>query len=137
MLVIVAAGLDFLILKDKYQKPQTVQNFSVSKFRSALVQSDSREVKVVSASSTGYYRVSSGSASIEGKYVTGSIFQSTDTLSVGLWVAKSDGEVSITVMSETPVEVTLISTTSNYAATIFVSLFILLVLFLLFIMSTI
>lgn len=123
IVILIATGSDYLILKDRYLRPQTVQNFSLSSSRDALVEGQDTEVVVTSASGDGYYRVSSsGASSLEGKYVTGDVFQSKDTFPLGLWEVDDGSGISITVQSNAPIEVTLISTPSNYAETIVVTI---------------
>jgi len=121
IVILIATGSDYLILKDRYLRPQTVQNFSLSSSRDALVEGQDREAVVTSASGDGYYRVSSGAYSLEGEHITGDVFQSKDTFPLGMWVVEDGTEISITVQSATPVEVTLVSTADNFELVIFLT----------------
>jgi len=121
ILLLLATGIDTLVLKTEYLPSATTQNFSTSSSRNIFVNGNTGLIDVTTASS-GYFRVRSGDAVAEGEHITGKYFQNVTQLPIGQWDIEDGDFISFTAVSQNPISVTLVANADLYLATILYTL---------------
>ena len=120
ILILAATVIDFFILKTTSFPPSNTQEFSASTDRHIYVRGDVESMEVTTAA-TGYYRISSGEAVLEGEHLIGDYFQGKAQLSPGEWVIEDGETITFSVTSSVPVSVELVSTAGTYWACILIT----------------
>ena len=121
ILIVLAAFVDFLVLRPVSLEPFTAQTFTMNSYRDTYVSSEASHINAISASD-GYYRIHSGDTVLEGKYITGQHFQNSGTLTPGHWIIDSGGDISLTLTADTPISIFVASTPTFYIEIIILTL---------------
>ena len=121
ILIILAAFIDFLVLKPTSLQPFTAQTFTLNSYRDTYIRSEASQINVISASDA-YYRIHSGDTVLEGKYITGQHFQNSGILAPGHWIIDSGGDISLTLTADAPISIFVASTSTFYIEIIILTL---------------